>query len=200
MFLFNPLYDNLYFCFIVCCHSAVFVLPHPLLPLTPPLPFHLWIFCGQSLPPLISLPSPPLPLLSSLFAGTNWGPFIISPMPIPSILPPLLLLLVLLMLMPLPPPLPPPPLDRHHNHHHYHHHFHFYHHLHRYSGTSGDAMVRSAEFSQLAAQISSLTSSFHQDDPLSFPLDDPRKYNRSSSRCVRGRAGLECDRRLLVLG
>lgn len=39
--------------------------------------------------------------------------------------------------------------------------------------TEGDAMVRSAEFSQLAAQISSLTSSFHQDDPLSFPLDDP---------------------------
>nr|XP_045586605.1 EH domain-binding protein 1-like isoform X2 [Procambarus clarkii] len=36
----------------------------------------------------------------------------------------------------------------------------------------GDAMVRSAEFSQLAAQISSLTSSFHQDDPLSFSFSD----------------------------
>ncbi|XP_068234462.1 EH domain-binding protein 1-like protein 1 [Palaemon carinicauda] len=36
----------------------------------------------------------------------------------------------------------------------------------------GDAMVRSAEFSQLAAQISSLTHSFHQDDPLGFSLSD----------------------------
>ncbi|XP_042219408.1 uncharacterized protein LOC121864449 isoform X2 [Homarus americanus] len=36
----------------------------------------------------------------------------------------------------------------------------------------GDAMVRSAEFSQLAAQISSLTSSFHQDDPLAFSFSD----------------------------
>nr|XP_045586606.1 uncharacterized protein LOC123748464 isoform X3 [Procambarus clarkii] len=39
-------------------------------------------------------------------------------------------------------------------------------------GSPGDAMVRSAEFSQLAAQISSLTSSFHQDDPLSFSFSD----------------------------
>ncbi|XP_042219409.1 uncharacterized protein LOC121864449 isoform X3 [Homarus americanus] len=39
-------------------------------------------------------------------------------------------------------------------------------------GSPGDAMVRSAEFSQLAAQISSLTSSFHQDDPLAFSFSD----------------------------
>ncbi|XP_066972773.1 EH domain-binding protein 1 isoform X7 [Macrobrachium rosenbergii] len=38
--------------------------------------------------------------------------------------------------------------------------------------TEGDAMVRSAEFSQLAAQISSLTHSFHQDDSLGFSLSD----------------------------
>lgn len=43
---------------------------------------------------------------------------------------------------------------------------------------SADAMVRSAEFSQLAAQISSLTSSFHQDDPLAISLSDTRKYLR----------------------
>ncbi|XP_066972780.1 EH domain-binding protein 1 isoform X13 [Macrobrachium rosenbergii] len=39
-------------------------------------------------------------------------------------------------------------------------------------GSPGDAMVRSAEFSQLAAQISSLTHSFHQDDSLGFSLSD----------------------------
>ncbi|XP_071527981.1 EH domain-binding protein 1 isoform X4 [Panulirus ornatus] len=40
-------------------------------------------------------------------------------------------------------------------------------------GSPADAMVRSAEFSQLAAQISSLTSSFHQDDSFSFSFNDP---------------------------